>query len=144
MQPLTSDAHEAVGEDGQVNGVKLCTHHAGHLGPHRYADVPSLSHLCLAAWLHQDGTGGKGAEGLEEVQEEGRFTLRKDMTRPVMMLMNFTKPPWSWCSITYVRWEWPVALMRSSHLRVYPADGEDYSSEASPTSVSAWLFPITS
>ena len=66
MQPLTSDAHEAVGEDGQVNGVKLCTHHAGHLGPHRDADVPSLSHLCLAAWLHQDGTGGKGAEGLEE------------------------------------------------------------------------------
>lgn len=66
MQPLTSDAHEAVGEDGQVNGVKLRTHHAGRLGPHGDADVPSLSHLCLAAWLHQDGTGGKGAEGLEE------------------------------------------------------------------------------
>ena len=58
--------------------------------------------------------------------------------------MNFIKPPWSWWSITRVRWEWPVALMRSSHLRVDPVDGEDHSSEAAPTRVSAWLFPITS
>ena len=62
-KPLTSDAHEAVGEDGQVDGVELGTHRAGDLSPHGDADVPSLSHLCLAAWLHQDGTGGREQRG---------------------------------------------------------------------------------
>lgn len=64
-QPLTSNAHEAMREDGQVDGVKLGIHYAGGLGPHGDADVPSLSHLCLAAWLHQDGAGGRNTEGLE-------------------------------------------------------------------------------
>lgn len=65
-QPLTSNAHETVGEDGQLDGVELGAHRAGGLSTHADADVPGLSHLRLAAWLHQDGTGGRGADGLEE------------------------------------------------------------------------------
>lgn len=65
MAPLTSNAHEAVREDGQVDGVELGTHRTGGLGPHRHADVPSLSHLRLTAWLYQDGAGDRDAKGLE-------------------------------------------------------------------------------
>lgn len=55
---LTCNAHEAMGEDGQLDGVKLRPNWAEGAGAHRDADVSQGRHGGCAAGLQQDGAAG--------------------------------------------------------------------------------------
>lgn len=55
-RPHTCYAHEAVREDGELDGVELGAKGAAVVGAHRQADVTRFSQAGLAVRLHQDGT----------------------------------------------------------------------------------------
>lgn len=54
--PRTCDAHEAVREDGELDGVELGAEGAAAVGTHRQADVAGFGQAGLTVGLHQDGT----------------------------------------------------------------------------------------
>lgn len=53
----TCYAHEAMREDGELNGVELSAEDTLTVRAHSHANVAPFCLAGLTAWLHQDGTG---------------------------------------------------------------------------------------
>lgn len=61
----TCDAHEAVGEDGELDGVEVGANRAWGPRADGDGDVAEAGEAGSAAWLHHDGAGGGGQEHQE-------------------------------------------------------------------------------
>lgn len=69
----TCDAHEAMREDGELNGVELSAEDALLVRAYSHAHVAPLCEAGLTAWFHQDGAGAGNIESFDSMVTRHQF-----------------------------------------------------------------------